>query len=307
MLDIRIDARFGSLVALVGLCTACKGGGEAKTGGTGDTALPTLALTSVSPDSGPVSGGTPVTLTGAGFTSSTLVTIGGLDCSALTVVSDAEIACTTPAGEPGEAQVVVVRPEDGATATGTFTYTTGGGGDDTGSATDDTGTDSGSGTEETGHGGDTSSGGDTGATASVDYCHLQWPCTMTASGGTSSEMVYVWVYQAGVTEGEGQGAGIEVEVGVGPDGSDPNGGGWTWAAATWNMDKDGLTPGDLANDEYAGTFTVPSVAGSYDYCGRVSIDGGASWTLCDLGGDGCGGLGSNDGYDPANAGQLTVE
>jgi hypothetical protein len=134
---------------------------------------------------------------------------------------------------------------------------------------------------------------------------VQWPCSMTASRGSASPLVYVWVYQAGVTPGVGEGAGMTVEVGVGPDGSSP-GSGWSWSAAAWNDDKDGINPGDLANDEYAGSFTVPATAGSYDYGARVSADGGLSWTHCDLGGSGCGGNGSDDGTSPSTAGALTA-
>ena len=114
------------------------------------------------------------------------------------------------------------------------------------------------------------------------------------------------VYVAGTTDSAGQGAGVMVEVGYGADGVVPYGGSWTWSTATYNGDKDGLTSGDLANDEYAGSFTAPSASGSYDYAGRVSIDSGASWTYCDFGGDSCGGSGTDDGWSSADAGDLTV-
>ena len=141
----------------------------------------------------------------------------------------------------------------------------------------------------------------------VDYCHLQWPCTLNTASGTPSSTLYVWVYQAGVTEGVGVGPGIQVEVGVGPDGSNPaTSSSWVWSGASYNVDTDGLSVGDRANDEYSGNFVAPLVSGSYDYCGRVSADGGRSWAYCDLGGSGCGGSGSSDGYSAVTTGNLTV-
>lgn len=134
---------------------------------------------------------------------------------------------------------------------------------------------------------------------------------MTGAPGASSDPVYVWVYEPKLTQGAGAGAGVQVELGVGPDGSDPaSDGTWAWTAAAWSADKDGLAAGDLANDEHSGTFLLPAAVGSYDYCGRVSLDGGASWRYCDLAendGNGCGGAGSDDGYSPAAAGALTVK
>ncbi|MFM2246028.1 MAG: hypothetical protein RL071_2102, partial [Pseudomonadota bacterium] len=141
----------------------------------------------------------------------------------------------------------------------------------------------------------------------VDYCHMQWPCTQSLTPSATSADVFVWVYQPGVTVGAGSGAGLTVQVGLGPNNGDPAvGAGWVWTTASYNADKDGLTSGDLANDEYMGGFVAPAVTGTFDYCGRVSADGGRSWLYCDLGGSGCGGSGSNDGYNAANAGALTV-
>jgi hypothetical protein len=139
----------------------------------------------------------------------------------------------------------------------------------------------------------------------VTYCHVQWPCSLAATSGAPTELVYGWVYEAGLTEGAGQGAGVEAEVGVGPDGSEPGGDGWSWSPASYNIDADGLTPGDLANDEYQGSVNAPGV-GAHDVAFRFRLAGGP-WLMCDLGGDGCGGEGTDDGYDPASSVPLTVE
>jgi hypothetical protein len=117
--------------------------------------------------------------------------------------------------------------------------------------------------------------------------------------------VYGWIYVAGKTVGAGAGAGVAVQLGVGPDGSTPDET-WVWTDMTYNADKDGLSAGDLSNDEYQGSFVAPSAAGTYDYCVRASADGGVAWLYCDAGGVSCPGTGSDDGYSPADAGALTV-
>ena len=165
-----------------------------------------------------------------------------------------------------------------------------------------------------GDGGDTGpvdTGGDTDVVLEpVDYCHLQWPCEMSAAAESVSNNVYCWIYEYGVTEGEGEGEGLIVEVGVGADGSDPGAGDWGWQGMDYVEDV--YVGGSPSNDLYEGAFGT-GAAGSYDYACRVSADDGASWTYCDAGddgaSDGCGdGLsGSADGYSPEHAGQLTVE
>ncbi len=71
-------------------------------------AAPTVS--GVSPSSGPISGGTSVTVTGANFTGATGVTIGGVAATSVTVVSSTSITCTTPAGSAGTASVLVTTP-----------------------------------------------------------------------------------------------------------------------------------------------------------------------------------------------------
>ncbi len=266
-----------------------------------------LQIAAAEPSSGPASGGTTVRLTGSGFSDASTATVGGASCASLTYLSDTELVCITPPGSPGTVDVSVV--EGSASATTPFTYLPA----DTGYDTDETGdsadtsdsVDSGD-TADSGDSGD--SGGDDTATVPVfvDYCHIQFPCSMTTSAGATSEAVYGWVYLAAVTSGAGQGAGVRLQVGVGGDATDPETGAWTWTEMTYNADKDGLSPGDLANDEYGGTFTAPSTPGAYDYAVRATADDGASWLYCDGGGDSCPGLGSDDGYAAADAGQCTV-
>lgn len=146
----------------------------------------------------------------------------------------------------------------------------------------------------------------------VDYAHVQYPCSGSIARTTGTLDVYAWIYQPGVTDASGRGAGITAEVGVGDDGTDPEtDASWSWTSASYNTDKPayGDSAGDpepYNNDEYVGTLSAPSTTGSFDFAYRVSTDGGLSWTYVDLGGTTCGGDGTIDGYDAANAGALTV-
>ncbi len=75
----------------------------------------TPTITAVSPASGPLPGGTSVTITGTNFTDVTSVTIGGGELVSRTVVSDAEITGTTPtATSPGAKDVVVTSSSRGS-------------------------------------------------------------------------------------------------------------------------------------------------------------------------------------------------
>ena len=69
--------------------------------------MPAPTLSSISPNVGGTVGGASVTLTGANFTGATGVTIGGVACTSVVVVSDTSITCVTPAGSAGDASVVV--------------------------------------------------------------------------------------------------------------------------------------------------------------------------------------------------------
>lgn len=84
---------------------------------------PSPTVSSVSPSSAPIAGGTQITITGTSFAAGATVTVGGTACTSVTVVSPTSITCITPAGTVG-AKNVVVRNTDGltGTATGAITY-----------------------------------------------------------------------------------------------------------------------------------------------------------------------------------------
>src|SRR5262249_40435590 len=72
------------------------------------TYLPPPAVTLISPTSGPVAGGTQVTITGTGFTGATEVDF-GTNTALFTVVSDTSITASSPAGN-GVVNVTVTTP-----------------------------------------------------------------------------------------------------------------------------------------------------------------------------------------------------
>ena len=84
----------------------------------------TPTLTSVTPSSGPSTGGTVITLTGTNFVSGATVSVGGTAATAVTFVSATQVRATTPAGTAGARDVQITNPSgQSATRTGAFTYT----------------------------------------------------------------------------------------------------------------------------------------------------------------------------------------
>ncbi|HEX8979164.1 MAG TPA: IPT/TIG domain-containing protein, partial [Parasulfuritortus sp.] len=84
---------------------------------------PAPTFTSITPTSGPTTGGTSVTITGTNFTGATSVTFGGVAAASFTVNSSTQITATTPAGAAGITNVAITTPGGTATGTGVYTYT----------------------------------------------------------------------------------------------------------------------------------------------------------------------------------------
>lgn len=142
-------------------------------------------------------------------------------------------------------------------------------------------------------------------TYNIDFCRLQAPLSIVETQGTNVE-VYGRVFIAGLTDLSGVNdlaPEVFASVGYGPDGTDPEVDlGWVWDPAFGNPAYGPASPAyEMNNDEYFGVIAVP-VPGEYDFAVRFSGDAGGTYTYCD-------GLdaGSSDGYDPANAGQMTAE
>jgi hypothetical protein len=81
-------------------------------------------VTGVSPNSGPVSGGTPVTITGTNFSGATAVYFGLLSATPVNVVKSTQITVLSPSDSPGVVDVVVVTPGGASAVTPAdeFTY-----------------------------------------------------------------------------------------------------------------------------------------------------------------------------------------
>lgn len=79
-------------------------------------------ITSVTPASGPKTGGTQVTLEGTGLTGTTDVTVGGQTGSDIQVIDDSTVTFITPAGTVGAQDVVVTSGEVPVTEGDGFTY-----------------------------------------------------------------------------------------------------------------------------------------------------------------------------------------
>ena len=84
-------------------------------------AVPTV--TSVSPASGPLAGGTPITITGTAFTGATAVSVGDNLATSVSVVDSTRITATAPAGSIGTASVLVTTPGGTSAANTLYSYT----------------------------------------------------------------------------------------------------------------------------------------------------------------------------------------
>ncbi len=81
------------------------------------------SVTGVSPNHGPVAGGTSVTISGEAFQNGATIAIGGADTTGVTFVSTSTITCTTAPNAAGTADVVVTNPDSQTgTMAGGFTY-----------------------------------------------------------------------------------------------------------------------------------------------------------------------------------------
>jgi Pro-kumamolisin, activation domain/IPT/TIG domain len=77
---------------------------------------------SYSPENGPASGGTKITIRGAGFIGVEKVTFGGAEGTHLTIDSDKQLTVETPEAPAEEATIKVETPGGTATAAGPYTY-----------------------------------------------------------------------------------------------------------------------------------------------------------------------------------------
>ena len=128
----------------------------------------------------------------------------------------------------------------------------------------------------------------------IGWSNIQWPPTLThtISAVNRTNTVYGQVWINGVTNQPGQTPTLRAQLGWGPDGSNPGGSAsWPWVDATFNTDAG-------SNDEFVASL-LPDQVGSFDYAYRYTTTDGESWVYADFDG-------TTNGYDPAQAGLLTV-
>jgi hypothetical protein len=128
----------------------------------------------------------------------------------------------------------------------------------------------------------------------INWANLQHPPAMTHTISVTdpTDDVYGQVYIENVTNQPGPTEGLRAQLGFGPGGTSPEGNGdWTWVDAAFNVDA-----GD--NDEFVASL-LPEAVGEYDYAYRYSTSDGEDWVYTDRDG-------TDNGYDPAQAGALTV-
>ncbi len=129
---------------------------------------------------------------------------------------------------------------------------------------------------------------------SIGWANLQWPPSIqhTISAINRTPNIYGQVWIDAVTGQPGPTPSLAAELGFGPHGSDPaNDPGWIWMGASFNLDAGN-------NDEFVASL-LPEQVGQFDYAYRYTTTGGRDWLYADLDGTG-------NGYDPAQAGQLSV-
>ena len=86
---------------------------------------PSLAVSSVTPNSGGTAGGTVVTITGSNFASGATVSFGGSAASGISFVSANQLKATTPPHASGSVSVAVINPDSTSAALpGGFTFGT---------------------------------------------------------------------------------------------------------------------------------------------------------------------------------------
>ncbi len=123
--SITCDAPAGTAGATVNVTVANANGSATRVNAFTFYPAPTLA--GISPDHGPESGGTTVTLTGTGFldnfAGTNTVTIGGVAATSVVVTSNTSLTCVTPALAAGAARDVVLANANGsATLSAAYTY-----------------------------------------------------------------------------------------------------------------------------------------------------------------------------------------
>ncbi|GAB6900663.1 beta strand repeat-containing protein [Kineosporia succinea] len=116
--DTQITATTPAGTGLVDVSVTTVGGGAVTAAADRFRYVGTPTVTTISPTSGPVAGGTSITITGTGFYGVTGISFGGGAATSYTVVSPTSITATTPAHAAGPAGVEVTTSYGGTSAAG---------------------------------------------------------------------------------------------------------------------------------------------------------------------------------------------
>ncbi len=119
--QITVTAPAGAAAGAVGVTVTTAGGVN---NGFSYTYVDAPTIDTLSPTSGGTSGGTPVTITGTGLTTTQSVTFDG-NVASFSAINDTSISAVTPPGTAGAVDVVVTTDGGSATETGGFTYVAG--------------------------------------------------------------------------------------------------------------------------------------------------------------------------------------
>lgn len=209
-------------------------------------------VTSISPTSGPVTGGTTVTINGSRFNDGATVRFGDAAASQVVVQNALRLTARTPAVPNAGRVAVTVTNTDGTTASlsDAFLFE---------------------------------------AVVGRQITDARVLNAAETTDRTGAAMVPVLVTAEvevpSLTRGTGQGLGVRAQVGFAATVSaTPAEGDFTWSDAMYRSDSDGTTPGDAARDVYGAMISVPgttAAALSYRLAARFSVDNGMTWRLAD--------------------------
>lgn len=110
-----------SVVVAASAAVDVAGNGNLAASMSANYSLPPPTITSLSLTSGPMAGGTALSIYGSGFISGSTVNIGSVPCT-VNSISTSQIACTTQAGTNGSYPVTVTNANGSATSASTYSY-----------------------------------------------------------------------------------------------------------------------------------------------------------------------------------------
>lgn len=224
-------------------------------------------VTTVFPSSGPLAGGTDVSITGANFEDGVRVFFGTVEGENVTWVTKGRLTARTPPGSVAGPVDVKVQNADGQSDTllGGFTY-------------------------------------EAPTQKTISNAVLNNAATQSIASANATEAVNVIaeVTVPLVTDGAGAGAGVKAQVGYGAANADPaSSSAFTWVDAAYSGD----TGSAQESDQYSGSVSLPvptdSSVVTYSLAARFSVDDGVSWVVADRDG-------SSNGATNAQLAKVTV-